>query len=248
MCLAASACVTAQPVVRLTPRSADVKWVQGRGVVVQEHEGVRVAVAYDRNLDERIAFRLEVVNQSPNAVLVDPRHLVCSYCSLYPHGAIGFEQACPQRIAFVDPESQALAVEVAQAHAEASHQNQQAWNTGMLFLGVVTDVAHASKGRSSNSSALVAATMSANESQHEQSQIHYGSELQFWQEATLRRTTLGTGESTAGLVLVQQRPNVPLVILSVVVGGKHFRFDFDQMTVNAEEAPGTVGYARRHGL
>lgn len=66
------------------PAVERVKWVQGRGVVVQEQEGVRVAVAYDRNVEERIAFRLEVVNQSATAVLVDPRQLVCSYCRLYP--------------------------------------------------------------------------------------------------------------------------------------------------------------------
>ena len=210
--------------------------------MVQEQDGLRVAVAYDRNFEERIAFRLEVVNQSATTVLVDPRQLVCSYCSLYPHSQINFKQACPERIAFVDPESEALAVEVAQVQAEASHQNEQAWNTGMMFLTVVGDVALASKGRPSNSSAFVAASMSTSEAHHEQSQVRYGSALEFWQSATLRRTTLGTGEVTSGLVLVEQRPNVPLVILSVVVGGKDFRFDFDQTTLNPDEAPGTAGY------
>lgn len=88
--------------------------------------------------------------------------------------------------------------------------------------------------------------MSSSEANHERNQVRYGTALEFWQSATLRRTTLGTGEVTSGLVLVDQRPNVPLVILSVVVGNKHFRFDFDQTTLNPDEAPGTVGYQHRN--
>src|SRR5262245_58627611 len=76
------ACATPAPVIRLSPRGTVTKWVQGSGVLEQEKDGLRVAIAYDRNQGGMVAFRLEVANNSPVPVVVDAPRSRCYYCKV----------------------------------------------------------------------------------------------------------------------------------------------------------------------
>jgi hypothetical protein len=227
----AAACATAEPVVRLTPREPVQRWHQGRAVLVRSAAGVQVALAYDRNVDDLVAFRLEVRNLRQADLLVDPRHVTGTLCRPAPGATAPLH--CWARVAFVNPESMAAQVEVSRAQAQAGHQNEQSWLTGLLFLSLAADVAHVSRGRLDRSDTLEVATrMDAASARHGTSELRFGSALEFWQSATLRRTTLSPGQAVSGLVLMRRRPEAPTVVVEVALADQRFWFHFDQRVLN----------------
>lgn len=243
--LLTAACATPQPVVRLSPRDPSAKWVQGLGVMVQKNDGVRVALAYDRNVEHRIAFRVEVVNDSGAPVHLDPRQSVCSFCRSLP-GPDDLSRACPQRFRMIDPEREALNAELAQSRSKAEEQDQLAVTAGLIFLSAATDAVASSKGRPSNSSSSTL-LIHDNGVRNMREQTRYASAVEFWQSAPLRRTTLDPADATSGLLLVDSVPFVPLVLVSVEVGPRRFRFAFDQKTMTPyKTTPTAEDRARLH--
>ena len=237
----ASACATAEPVVRLTAREPVHRWQQGREVLLKERNGLQVALAYDRNYQGYVGFRLEVVNKSEQPVLFDPSQSYSAYCvpSTVGKGAI----QCPSSSWLIDPEKMSATLEVQQASQVAQHTNEQSWNTGLLFLGVVGSVAAVSQGHHDSGSDVLhtAARMDIEDARHAASEIRFGNALEFWQAATFRRTTLRPGEASSGLILAQRNANVPIVLMRVQLGSEAFDFQFAQTILNAPSSRPQAG-------
>ena len=222
-----SGCATGKPVIRLSPRTQEVKWWQGRAIVMKEADGVRVAVAYERNYEARMAFRVEVANDSGQPLLVDPRESSCTYCNRLPLPGEKAARACPTQLRALDPEKETLNAEIARSREAADHANAMAWETGVgLFL-----VAGNGGG---NTATFVGTNAIRSEVSHQAQQTRYGSEVEFWQTATLRRTNLSPGEVASGLVVAPVIPNIPIVRLNIVVGTHHFDFEFSQNTIETD--------------
>lgn len=225
--LLGAGCATAEPVVRLSPRGPVSHWAQGRAVMHAEQDGVQAALAYDRNLEGRVAFRLEIFNASEETLLLDPASAWASY-------DFGLGDAPPptkRRLA--DPEKVALDLEVTSARDAADQANSGAFIAGLLLLDVAGSVASGGHRRGSNAFALSAAA-SARDAHHEAKQARYASALEFWQTATFRRTSLRPGEAAAGLILADALPQALSVTIHVPVGERHFRFVFAQRAVDPD--------------
>src|SRR5215831_2015707 len=62
--VAALGCATPAPLVRLAPIGPNTAWVSGRPVIAKEDAGIRVAVAFDQQVDDALGMRVEVENDS----------------------------------------------------------------------------------------------------------------------------------------------------------------------------------------
>jgi hypothetical protein len=212
-----------------------VKWWQGRAVVTKETDGVRVAVAFERNYDAGMAFRVEVANDTEQTLLVDPRDSSCLYCKRLPISGEKESKACPTQYRVMDPEQETLAAELAQSRDDALHANRVAWETGVGLVLISSN--SPSTASFANTNAL------RGEMTHQARQTLYGSEVEFWQKATLRRSTLAPGEVASGLVVARVVPYIPIVHLKLSVGIRQFDFEFSQNTIETDTP--NVGRMRR---
>ena len=218
-----SGCVTAQPVVRLSPRAPDAVWVAGRSVVTYQQGGVRVAAAFDHQDGESLAFRIEVENDSADRLEVDPKAMWFFTCTTQSECSPG------ERVA--DPEDRLLALDAQRSNQEAQNANGQTASAVLVFLSASADIAAAARGHvrdvGQNTADMASASQASAEA-GEHALAHVDSERSMWSTAALRRTTLFSGHGAAGFVFVPVVPSARYVSLNVSVNGHPFWFAFNQ--------------------
>ncbi|MCG5054475.1 MAG: hypothetical protein KA712_16040 [Myxococcales bacterium] len=221
--LLGAGCATPSPVYRLEPLAAVDHWAQGRAVMKAASHDVEVALAYDGNRDGLLAFRLEVVNRGSEPLLVDPAGVTATRCVRRQTDLV-----CGLPLAFMNPEEHLLALELAQSEIQAHHENEQSWNTGLLFFSLVGDIGNGRSYGTSNTAAI-SADRDLETLKHQNRQVRFGSALEFWQAAAFRRTTLVSGAGASGLLLARPEPAVRTLEVKVPVGTQTFSFPFAQV-------------------
>lgn len=219
-------CVAPLPVVRLMPHDKNVTWVAGLAVTERSEGGVRAAVAFERQDGHGIGFRVEVQNDAPAPVVIDPRDMVFVTCATQAN--------CSPRETVVDPEEMLLALDHARSREQAQGQSAAAAGTALLFLAITADVAAISKGHNRHAgerTALAGINLSEAATASEQRIANIDAARAAWSSSTLRRTTLPTGRGAAGLVYVRLDEEAHYVWLDVRAGAHDFWFPFEQAIV-----------------
>jgi hypothetical protein len=223
--LAAGGCATPEPLVRLAPIGPRAAWLSGRPVVAKEEGGIRVAVAFDQQVDDALAMRVEVENDSDEPVDVSPRRVTFVTCPTAQRESCGDTQPV------TDPEQMLMALDAARSRERAQAANDHAAMAPLLVLSVVGDAASLTSRHPTNNSSVVASEMESNEARHESSFASIVSERERWSAAALRRTTLFPGHGIAGYVSLPTDKGAHRVWLMVRVGDHHFTFGFDQSVI-----------------
>jgi hypothetical protein len=118
-----------------------------------------------------------------------------------------------------------------ESRTNAELENAESWMTGLRILSVVTDAAATAKGRPyTNDAPFALHGLNRVNASQAQANMHYGSALEFWNQAPLRRHALHPGDSASGLLLVEGQPHVPIVLTTLNVGQYRFQFAFSQTT------------------
>jgi hypothetical protein len=219
------ACATPGPIVRLQPRNDDdVIWVAGRAVLAAEKDGVRVAAAFDEQVQGAVGFRVEVENQTDAPVDVTPRRMIFVSCRDESH--------CSDWRRVIDPEKILEGLDAQRAREQAEASNDATLGATLMFLSVTSDVAGlASHDRHATCATCSAAAASdAAASRHADAINGIENERDLWSTAALRRTTLMPGRGLAGQVYIPVDPDARLVWLEVQIGGRRFPFWFRQTT------------------
>jgi hypothetical protein len=220
-------CATPAPIVRLDPRTArDVVWVSGRAVVAKEKDGVRVATAFERQDGQLLAIRLEVENSTSAAIDVNPSRSTFATCPT------ANTESCVGAYSVVDPEEAIQALDERQSRERAAATNQATFDTSLVLLSAVGDVASIASGHADRTTGLTTVSLAeqgeANVAHVEATQGSLESRRQVWSDVAFRRSTLAPGHGAGGLVYVPIDRAARYVWLYVHAGGQTFPFGFVQ--------------------
>jgi hypothetical protein len=225
-CAAVLGCASPAPLVRLEPRSGKhVVWVAGRAVLAKEQDGVRAAAAFEQQDGNLLALRVEVENQTDGSLEVTPERITFVTCK-----AVG-NDSCGGAYQVVDPEDVIAHLDERQSREAANAKNEAAFNTSLVLLSAVGDVASLAspRHRRRGSDTLVAIEHAeASAARAEATQGSLASRRQVWSDVALRRTTLASGRGTSGLVYVPVTLDAAYVWIFVQAGGHEFPFGFKQ--------------------
>jgi hypothetical protein len=234
--IAASGCAFAQPVLRLTPRSPDVVWVGGTGVVSQGDKNARVAVAFAREEDGRPGFRVEIQNLSPTTIIIGPSAFTYMDCT---RAAAATQESCGARQGAVNPEQVLLNLDIQRSRDKAANANEATFHATMLLLDATLAVASAASGKTNgavqaadlagaegNALGQVAAREDYQASAHQLERTN-------WATDAFRKTTIFPGKAGAGLVFVERNIKATAVWLIVQIAAQTFAFAFDQTVYSA---------------
>ena len=224
---AAAGCATPARLVRLEPRTGkDIVWVAGRAVVAKEKDGIRVATAFERQDGQLLAIRLEVENSTSAPIEVSPSRFTFATCPTVN------TESCVGAYSVVDPEEAIQALDERQSREAASAKNQAAFDTSMVLLSAVGDVATIASGHADSTTGLTTVALAeqgeANVTQAEATQGSLESRRQVWSDVAFRRSTLAPGHGAGGLVYIPVEQSARYVWLWVHAGGQTFPFGFVQ--------------------
>ena len=225
----AAGCATPAPIVRLTPQSPNVVWVSGRMAVEREHAGVRVATAFERQDGGNHAVHVEIENQGDQPIEVGPEDIWFAPCA-------GTQLAsCAPSRGVINPEQALIALDVRESKERADAVNNQAAMTPFLILSAVGDVAQVASGHANASTgagtAVIAASMDADQAQHETAALNIAAQREVWSNVALRRTTLFPGRGVTGNVFFPVDLQREFVILCIRAHGEIFSFWFRQTVI-----------------
>ena len=233
---ATTGCASAEPVLRLTPLSNNVVWVAGEAAVIKEGKLARVAVAFARQQDDLVGFRIEIENTANAPILVDPSNFYYAACT---RSADAQKRNChPARWA-VDPEKMLLALDIERSRQKANTMNAESLMAPILFLDLAVAVAgtaspnHRTTALALGAADLTAATLGAIQSDGQQQASGYELKRANWEAAAFRKTTLLPGTRAAGLVYVDRDLAANELALQIRIGDETLDFPFKQALVDA---------------
>lgn len=235
-----SSCVVPQKVIRVQPdNNENVFWHQGQAIAEKKQDNIVVRSAFSHANREYLIFDIEVFNERTEPILVTPEVMSLA-------GDTG-----PARRA-LDPEKILLSMEI-----EDSRQRANATNAaivgGVVLVGAAIAVAVSDNddcvdnsdtgsdwdgddyGTAEVISDAVIPAVSLWLDFHQDpilsvppSDLPATNEVFFWEETTLRRTTLRPGEHIRGLVAFPRLDETQTLNLEVPVETEEFLFLFTQ--------------------
>ncbi|MEM6398251.1 MAG: hypothetical protein AAF741_18010 [Bacteroidota bacterium] len=235
----ASACFTPEAVVRIHPeRGENVFWHEGQPIAEQSKSDIMMRAAYSHATDDYLVFDIEVFNDRRSSVLISPEDLILTS----PKSNI--------RIPARDPETVMLNMEIDASRKEANAKNA-AVVSAVVMIGAAIAVASADNAAAEASGladnladdvieattfvtdigAPIAASIAFRQNNPLSTpveEIPHTDNYFFWQDVALRKTTLGFGESTRGLVAFPRNDTFDRFVLGAPIADVFFSFLFEQ--------------------
>ena len=228
-----SSCYVTQPIVQIQPNSNEyVFWHEGEPIAEEKIDSIVALAAFSHVSGEFYVFDVEIFNDSEAPVLVAPEDMYISISGNY-------------RIPSVDPRKMILSMQKEAEEAKKRRKNA-AIVTGIFIVAAVVAVVITNKNSSNNSDNSRSYDDDWNIANdvvlpivwglefHDQAvlstninSIPLTSDLAFWRNAALQKTTLKAGESIRGLV-AYPRHLAPNLLLTIPVENVQFEFMFDQ--------------------
>jgi hypothetical protein len=219
-----SGCASPAPVVRLEPISDQLFWASGRAVVQREERGVRVAVAFERELGTTLGVRVEIENRTDRKLDIDPA------------GAFSFvsckgtsESSCAKETFVIDPEEMIAGLDDRASRERAQATNDQRASGALVLLSAAADTASLldSHGGTAPLRTEGAEGMRNDEAaSHDRAMGGIDAQREMWSDEALRHSTLLPGASVGGQVFIPADRGVQYVWLNVRVGNRTFPFHF----------------------
>jgi hypothetical protein len=223
-------------VLRLTPLSDDLLWVNGLAAVVEDGKLARAGVAFVRPEQELVGFHVEIENTSMAPLLVDPSRFYYAACT---RAADGKSRKCqPSRWA-VDPEKVLLELDIAHSRQVAGQANKEALAGAFILLDMAAAMAGAAKknpaltGAAIAHSAQMGDVIDGIEAEGDQHALAYEAQRGKWEGVALRKTTLLPGNRLAGMVYVPRARAAAEVRLHLRLGNEVMAFPFKQVLIDA---------------
>jgi len=232
----ATGCFTPEPVLRMTPLSDNLLWVNGLAAVVEEGKLARAGVAFVRPEQDLVGFHVEIENTSMAPILVDPSRFYYAACT---SAEAGNTRKCQRSRWAVDPEKVLLDLDIAHSRQVASQANKEALASAFILL----DMAAATAGTTHKKPALTGAaiahsvqmsdTISGIEAESDQHAVAYEAQRGRWENVALRKTTLLPGNRMSGMVYVPRAREADEVRLHLRLGSEVMVFPFKQVLIDA---------------
>lgn len=221
-----SAC--AQPILKLHPIAEESIWADGRQVVKQQKDGLKIVTAFDGEFAEYLTFDTEIFNQTDQPMLVSPSDFVGVMLDKN-QDTLQHEDfpAFPYVYLAADPDQKIKETEIALKKAEARHKRAQVFNAVLLVLNVVGDVSSATSRKPKTESQwrnernfyggnyqAIAVSQAVSNANYVNSMNRLSHERGNWQTETFRKTTLHPGDSMRGYIYVPKNKKAAFLRLS----------------------------------
>ena len=132
--------------------------MSGRAAVKKQRGGVHVAAAFEHQLGKRLGLRVEVRNGSGERIEVNPDRFSFVTC------AGEDDSSCSDYKGVIDPEEVIESLDARRSRVAADAADDRAFNTAMVFLSAVGDIAGAASGSSRGSDAHTTSPIAATSS------------------------------------------------------------------------------------
>ena len=197
-------CVSPRPITRLQAVDKDKTWLFGSETVTKEQDSMKVSMTFKRSYGEKLIFDLKVSNRSQEDILISPE--VFFYESMNRNSS----KKSQRKYAF-NPEYEILKLDKSVSRAEAAETNQAIAGLVVGLAGAALDVA-ASVSDNTNSKPETEEEKSLrrieNKMDDEMTRERYENTFstlekrrKYWENKSLRKTTLKSKKSIKGQVL-----------------------------------------------
>lgn len=220
-----SSCSTPKEFVKLKPQSNKISWFYGQEFTSDSIFGVMAKVAFDEIQPPWYAFDMEIVNHSNMDYLVDPAQIF-----VVPLDG-NSKPLSNDTIRAIDPEAKIMELDRKLAINASNRKNGLGLTLLAAGIDIATGIAVMSDDNPRNDhlrTDLLPVAMAANaENKFVAQDLN---ELRdTWKSTTLRKTTLQSGFSIHGKLLVPISPNASYIQLNVPVDNGLIKINFMQI-------------------
>lgn len=218
-------CSTTRTVIKLKPQSEQITWFYGQEFTADSIFGIIAGVGYDQINHPWYLFDVEITNRSNMPYVVDPATIYC-----VPLNGI-LQPFNGDTLHAVDPETKIDELD----RELVVNKNRQKNQLGLTLLAAGIDIATGvmvltddnPRNDFIRTDLLPAAIAQGEENRFEAIDLN---ELRdTWKSTTLRKTTLETGYTIRGKVLVPIMPDAPYIQFNIPVDNEMIRINFMQI-------------------
>lgn len=208
----------AQPLLKLSPVADKFIWNDGKQVVKQETDSLKVVTSFDGELGDYLVFDTEVFNRTKRSITFNPTDFTGVMLN-QQQDTIRLRNLndAPAYYLAADPDQKLLETDLAMRKAEARLKRARVIGALLLVANVAADVATASSTKNksdrewfrernffANNYNLIGASQAVSNINYQESMGRLMHEKGNWQAETMRRTTLLPGESLRGFIYIQK--------------------------------------------
>ncbi len=238
--------VSPEMLYRADPVSNNTIWYSGEEFQTKTKDSLSVSVAFENEISGAMTFYMVVGNLGSDTVLVAPekfyfygpyqkvittQDLRLGYTTRDTTSGIDTTLA-------IDPESQLAGINQQVAQANATYSTNNNLNAAAALLNLVGDVVTIGKDKTpeqhkdeKHQQHSLEKSEAENQADYESSMNQLSSQRDYWQNATLRKTTLFPNTAIGGKVCFRVNPYVQTFKMIIPIDTTTIEFDFKQKPV-----------------
>lgn len=210
----------------LKTEETETSYFKGVQVISKEIEGIKVELNFEEHSGNEFLFYLYVKNKSNDTIRFIPSVI---FAELYYN-----TQTSPNAEVYaLNPELEIVKTELRMKSRQKQHEVSSGLNTVFGLVSVVTDIAVSPKETVVSNVADDLdrwAYNQTNENINFQNRMHnLETNKKFWQNETIRKTTLFPGEEIGGLLLIPVNPATKNLEIYIPIEEQKFSFKFKQI-------------------
>ena len=217
-------CATPAPISKLTSSQSEITfWSNGREVLTQSKDSISIEVSFYEKQNNLFIFDITVANEKDKSVIIDP--IQFSYLPISTKGDT------LNAITATSPESKILEHQMRLSKLEAERKNEL---TELLIFGSLEIVSELSKPEDYEGHDHYPSSFDIYE--REIANINYRELTSidgkvYWENQTIRKTTLFSDHYLSGQVLFQYKKDVKKIGLRLSIEGIDFEFWFEHLLI-----------------
>lgn len=229
-----------EPLYQLSPTANEYIWNEGRKVVKQSKDDIKIVTSFDGEFERYLVFDTELFNQSEQAIVVNPADFVA-----FPldknHDTLRNERVPDYPLVYsaADPDQKIVETEENLRKAKRRHTFATVLNVVLLVANAASDVSSSNKARSSGdwmrnrithdtNYQLLAAKQSVDDATyvHRLERLHY--ERGNWEAEPFRKQTLPPGTSIRGRIYIPKKREAAYWLFNYPLANGAISFEFEQ--------------------
>lgn len=219
--LSLSSCFTPQRILQVEAETSEnIRWNYGRQVIRLQSDSIEAEIFFDTHTKKYLVFDVEVTNWSSRDILVSPEEIYLHWGENDP------------KIPALDPELEIFGKKMKASKQEAAAKNL-AVIAGVAAVATVVAVAAATNDSGNNNNQennnnFSTVTFVSTDVVPPPPSTYLPPDMAFWEELSLRKTTLAKGYKVGGKVVFPRVDGYPYFNVSIPADGRVLTAHFKQ--------------------
>jgi len=226
-----------------TPVSDNTVWYSGKEFQTQTTDSLTVSIAFENEIGGTSTFYMVVGYSGAGTVLVAPERFYCygvdtisgSVYSSSQNRTIKFWNVRTDTVLAIDPERQLNGINAQIAQANATYSTKGGINAATALLQLVGDLATIGQNKTDEQLDREEKQRRSLNASEARDQIDYSTQMEslasqreYWENATLRKTTLFPNTAIVGKVLFPVNTGLTSFKMVIPIDTTSIEFDFKQ--------------------